>query len=235
MNNKILPISILVSGVLIAGSVMFTSGGGGQANLMAQGDGGRHGGDSFENSGSAAARNIRKVEKDEHIRGDKNAQVSIIEFSDFECPFCSRIHPTLSQIVEEFDGEVNWVYRHFPLSSHPRAIGAAIASECIAELGGNEAFWEFGDKLFEGQHNLGHSMYLEAVREMGILENDFTACADGENAEAAVAEDLQDATRSGGRGTPYVVVLNEAGDPFPFFGALPIEQIRRIVEQALNS
>lgn len=89
----------------------------------------------------------------DHYRGSENPEVLLIEYSDFECPYCARIHTTLSQIVQEHDN-FTWVYRHLPLNFHPQAFPAAIASECVAENEGNNAFWNFADTIFENQDKL---------------------------------------------------------------------------------
>ena len=95
----------------------------------------------------AKAKDVKPVSENEHIRGDKNAKISLIEYSDYECPYCKRFHDTPKQVLEEYEGKVNWVYRHFPLGFHATATPKAIASECVAELGGNDKFWEFSDIL----------------------------------------------------------------------------------------
>ncbi|MBI4090954.1 MAG: thioredoxin domain-containing protein, partial [Candidatus Komeilibacteria bacterium] len=93
------------------------------------------------------ATKIAAVSKDDHIRGDVNAEVTLIEYSDFECPFCARFRPTVTQALAEYQGKVRLVYRHFPLRSiHPQAQKAAEASECASEQG---KFWEMHDKLFD--------------------------------------------------------------------------------------
>lgn len=85
----------------------------------------------------------------DHIRGDANAEVIVIEYSDLECPFCQRFHPEMQSVLENYDGSVAWVYRHLPLEAiHPMAIPLAEGSECAAELGGNDAFWEYIDYIF---------------------------------------------------------------------------------------
>ncbi|MCA9351575.1 DsbA family protein [Patescibacteria group bacterium] len=90
----------------------------------------------------------------DHYRGSDDPQITIIEYSDLQCPFCSQVHPTLSRIVDE-NPNVAWVYRHLPLSSiHPQAMPAAVASECVATNEGNDAFWEFADTVFENQDQL---------------------------------------------------------------------------------
>lgn len=94
---------------------------------------------------------IRPFEIDnDHYKGSNNPNITIIEYSDFECPFCSRVHGTLDQVVKN-NNDITWVYRHLPLSFHPQAMPSAIISECIADQAGNEAFWEFSDIIFEDQ------------------------------------------------------------------------------------
>lgn len=94
--------------------------------------------------------NVRSVNEGDHLRGDPKATVKIVEFSDLECPFCKNFHFTMQQIMSEYPGKVSWAYRHFPLDSlHPKARKEAEASECAAELGGNDGFWSYVDKLFE--------------------------------------------------------------------------------------
>ncbi|MBI2622240.1 thioredoxin domain-containing protein, partial [Candidatus Microgenomates bacterium] len=98
-----------------------------------------------------ATGSIRPVDDRDHIRGSKDAKIKLVEFSDLECPFCKSFHPTMQKVLKEFDGQIAWVYRHFPLDSiHPRARPAALAAECVASLGGNDKFWNYVDKLFEG-------------------------------------------------------------------------------------
>lgn len=81
----------------------------------------------------------------DHYKGSKNAKIAIIEYSDYECPFCHRVHPTIQSLVDKYDGDVVWIYRHFPLGFHPEALPLAIGAECVAKLKGNDAFWKFTD------------------------------------------------------------------------------------------
>jgi len=91
-----------------------------------------------------------EVTENDHIRGNTDAKVFFVEYSDIDCPFCKTLHVTMQSVVDNYDpGDVAWVYRHFPLTNlHPTAAVKAEASECIAELGGNDAFWDFLDILF---------------------------------------------------------------------------------------
>lgn len=92
---------------------------------------------------------VAPVTADDHIIGDINSPVILIEYSDLECPFCQRFHPTMEQVMTEYEGQVAWVYRHFPLDGlHPNARKAAEASECVASIAGNNAFWEYLSALF---------------------------------------------------------------------------------------
>lgn len=90
-----------------------------------------------------------RLKENDHVNGDRDAKVLLVEYSDFQCPFCQRFHPTTKQVLEQFGKDVALVYRHFPLDQiHPYARPAAVASECVAEIGGNDAFWKFADKAF---------------------------------------------------------------------------------------
>ena len=227
-SNLLIPLSIVIAGVFIAFALFFAGG------VASPTGGGHNGGDSFGNNNSGSASSIRAVSDDDHVFGDPEAPVTIVEFSDFECPFCSRLHPTLERVVEEYDGKVKWVYRHFPLNSiHRNAEPAAIASECVASLGGNDAFWSFGKTLFNNQRSLGPSFYKSEAEKLGIDGDAFTSCLADNNIKSLVTEDLDEVTKAGGRGTPFSVLISSNGQLFPFSGALPYEQVKSLVDQAL--
>lgn len=90
--------------------------------------------------------NVVPSEPGDHVFGDPNATVTIIEYSDFECPFCKGFHPTLKKIVDESNGNVKWIYRNYPLHQH--SFEKLVAAECVAKIKGNDAYWEYGDLLF---------------------------------------------------------------------------------------
>lgn len=100
-------------------------------------------------SGAAVANNVPPLDlTKDHWRGDRNAQIAMIEYSDYQCPYCKRVHPTLTSLLQEYDGKVLWVYRHYPLYSiHPDALPLARGAECAAELGDEEDFWKFSDQV----------------------------------------------------------------------------------------
>lgn len=95
---------------------------------------------------------VNEITDADHIRGDRDAAVTVVEYSDFGCPFCGRFHSTMKQVMNNYDdNEVAWVYRHFPIPQlHPQAPRIARASECAADIGGEEAFWSFADEVFKG-------------------------------------------------------------------------------------
>ena len=83
----------------------------------------------------------------EYFRGSRDAKIAIIEYSDYQCPFCHSVHPTHQKLLQKYDGKVMWVLRHFPLSFHPEAMPMAIGAECAGKLKGGDAFWQFSDKI----------------------------------------------------------------------------------------
>lgn len=106
--------------------------------------------DAISDKGTDAKLTVRAVSNEDHVLGDRNAPVKLIEFSDLECPFCKRFHPTAKQVVTEYAGKVALVYRHFPLDSlHAKARKEAEATECANEQGGNDKFWAYMDRLFD--------------------------------------------------------------------------------------
>ncbi|MBL4644320.1 MAG: thioredoxin domain-containing protein [Candidatus Pacebacteria bacterium] len=218
-NSTAIAVSIVASGVLIAGALFIALGSGG-GRVAA--------GNNLEPR--TAPRALRDITESDHIFGNPDAAITIVEFSDFECPFCSRLHPTLKQIVEGND-DVKWVYRHFPLVSfHTRAYAAAHASECVAELAGNDAFWDFSTSLFDNQSSLGTELYERLAGEVGVSVTDFRTCTDSNRHEDRIQADLRESQQTGGQGTPYSIAINSDGQALPFSGALPFETIQQIVE-----
>jgi len=136
------------------------------------------------------AKNVKPVSAEDHIFGNPDAPIKIVEFSDLECPFCKRYHPTLKKIMEDYgkDGKIAWVYRHFPLESiHSKAPKEAEASECAAELGGNAKFWSYVDRLYQvtpSNNGLDLKMLPKIAEDIGIDRGNFENClASGKHAQ----------------------------------------------------
>lgn len=172
------------------------------------------------------AKNVRPVDpQHDHIAGNPDAVLSLIEYSDFECPFCKRFHPNAQRFVEDSNGQVNWVYRHFPLAMHnPGAQKQAEASECVAKLAGNDAFWRFTDAIYERTQAGGKGFPLDRLgplaAEIGLDVEQFTRCLDsGEQAER-VEQDVTEGTAVGVTGTPANFLRNnETGEVVVIRGA----------------
>jgi protein-disulfide isomerase len=164
-------------------------------------------------------------EKD-HYRGKLNAPIKLVEFSDFQCPYCARHHPTMKKILETYGDKVVWVYKHFPLSFHPYAEKAALASECASEQG---KFWEYADKLTENQANLNDEIFVKLAKELKLKESQFKSCLDSEKYKTKVQGDLNEGIAKGVEGTPTTFVNGEA-----VVGAVPFENFKAIIDQVLN-
>jgi protein-disulfide isomerase len=171
------------------------------------------------------------------VKGGRDAKVSVVEFSDLECPFCQRFHPTMQRLIEEYDGQVNWVYRHFPLTSlHPKAPKEAEAAECAGELGGNDGFWAYVDRLFEitpANNGLDASQLPEIAEFVGLSRSRFEECLNSGKYTQKVNEQYNQATSAGGRGTPYSVVVTQDGQKIPISGAVPFEQLKAVIDPLL--
>jgi len=177
----------------------------------------------------------------DHIRGDATAPVSLIEYSDFECPYCKRFHDAPKALLERFGGKLNWVWRHFPLPFHePAARREAIASECAADLGGNSAFWKYADALFANTRSNGHglpdgkSLQMLAAAD-GLDAGAFSRCLAQGKVAKRIDEDAADGQKAGVSGTPTTVVRNNVtGATEVLVGALPVEALAAAVERVLG-
>ena len=229
-NNLIIPGAIILAGTIIAGAIIFTVGGSEDSQLRA----------SPAQPQSSNGLRVNPITKEDHLLGNPDAPVTIIEYSDLECPFCKRFHETMKQIMEEYggDGRVAWVYRHFPLDTiHPKARKEAEASECAAELGGHVKFWEYIDRLFEitpSNNRLDLTLLPQIAEDIGLDEDAFKECLESGRHASAIEEDLQDALSAGARGTPWSVIIIKDGQTRPISGALPFSTMKGLIEEALG-
>jgi len=186
------------------------------------------------------AKKVRRVTLPrDHVRGNPKAPISLIEYSDFECPFCKRFHDTSHRLVAQYGDKLNWVYRHFPLPSHnPSAQKQAEASECAAELGGNDAFWKYTDLLFQRTRAGGRGFPLAGLsalaREIGLDGAAFQTCVDSNRYEKRVQEDLEEGSSVGITGTPGSILINNlTGEVRPVTGAQPITVFEKAIQELL--
>lgn len=185
------------------------------------------------------AKNVPGITDRDHIRGSKEAKVFLIEYSDLECPFCKRFHPTVLQVLEEYKDQVALVYRHFPLDQlHPKADKEAEASECVRELGGEEAFWKFVDKIYEvtpSNNGLDHTLLPGYAGDAGVDETAFKSCLDSGKYADYVEADFQGGQKAGITGTPGSFVVNQKGGVWLVIGAQPYENVKAVIDEALKS
>lgn len=225
--NLAIPIAIVIAGVLIAGAVYLSSGTGAS----------RAGGAAAE---AGSLDEMRPIAKDDHIRGSPEASVKIIEYSDTECPFCKSFHPTMQRVVDEYgkNGNVAWIYRHFPLDQlHPKADKEAEATECAGELGGNDIFWKYVDRLFAvtpSNNNLDPAELPKIAQYVGLDTRAFDSCLASGKYARHVEEDYQNALATGGSGTPWSIIVAPSGKKYPLSGAQPYEAVKQLIELALQ-
>lgn len=179
------------------------------------------------------AGDVEKVDpKVDHIRGNKKAPISVIEYSDFECPFCTRHHATMQALVDDADykDKANWVYRHFPLGFHPNAQKAAEASECA---GDQDKFWEYTDTVFDG--NGVERAKLTAYAEKVSLNMDkFEDCLDSGKYEQKVKDQMAAGSAGGVRGTPgNIVINNKTGEAKLVSGAQGVDAFKAAIDSLL--
>lgn len=174
-------------------------------------------------SGSVSTDTPRRESDYRNVYGDPDASVTIVEFSDYECPFCARLHPTLKRIVDESKSSVNWEFRHLPLPSHRNAELAAQISECVRRELGNDAFWSYTDTVFANQHSVNIDYLTTIAAELGVEEKTLTECLADPEIDKQVGTDLATARAFGGSGTPFSVIIFADGTTRPVSGALPYQ------------
>ncbi len=233
--NYLIPLSILGAGVLIAGALLFVN--------QKDGNSGNNQPSQVRLQQATSLDKVRKVTSEDHIKGNPNAPVKVVEYSDFECPFCKRFHPTMQRAIDEYgkDGQVAWVYRHFPLDQlHPKnGRRVAVASECVNEIAGNDAFWSFADRFFEltpSNDRTDLSVVLPQIyRELGINQAKIEECLSSGKYDNHIQDDIDNAITTGGRGTPWSVVIGADGTKYPLSGAQPYNAVKQLIELGLKN
>lgn len=220
------PVAIIIAGLIIAGAVIYANKGV-QAPAPKQ-----------DKQAEASLDNIKPISAKDHIFGNSDAPVKIVEFSDTECPFCKRFHDTMHQIITEYNGKVAWVYRHFPLDSlHSKARKEAAATECANDLGGNAKFWAYLDRLMEvtpSNNGLDLAQLPVIAEYVGLDRVKFETCLNSGKYDKRIQEDVDDALASGGRGTPYSVVIAKNGKKAVISGAQSVAGIKSVVDPLLK-
>ena len=202
------PGAIIIAGLIIAGAIYLKDGGGTPAGQAA--------------APGLALNKIEKLSSTDHIVGNPNtATITMMEYSDLECPFCKAFHEVAKRLLEKNGDELAWVYRHFPLDSiHPKARKEAEAAECASELGGKQKFWEYIDLIFTttaSNNKLDPALLPQFATQLGLDKTAFEAClASGKYADRIEA-DFQNGVEIGISGTPTVIVSTKSGEKVNLF------------------
>jgi len=157
----------------------------------------------------------------------------MVEYSDYECPFCSRFFSeTLAQIKTNYvdTGQVKFVYKDFPLAFHPEAQKSAEAARCVREQLGDAGYWEMHDMLFENQQSLSVANYKQWARQLGANGTQFDSCLDSDKYAALVKADFDEGTALGVSGTPTFFI-----NDVQVVGAVPYAQISSVIEKELGN
>jgi protein-disulfide isomerase len=159
-------------------------------------------------------------------KGAAGAPIEMIEFSDFQCPYCLRANPTVEQVLRTYGDRIRFVYRHYPLPGHPNARPAAEASACAAEQG---KFWPFHDRLFANPTKLGDADLKQAAAELGLNTPQFNSCVDTHKFRAQVDADLKAGEEAGVNGTPAFFINGRSVS-----GAQPFDVFKKVIDEELE-
>lgn len=158
------------------------------------------------------------VQPTDHIRGNANAKYTIIEYSDFQCPYCAKVHEAFKKLTHEAD--VRWVYRHFPLERHQLAVPAAEAAECAGDQG---KFWEYAGALFAHQKDLSEQTFPRIARDLNLNMISFQLCITTGAKRGAVLAQLEEGRKKKIGGTPTFYLNGKRFDGF-----VPEEELRKL-------
>ncbi|TSC77672.1 MAG: DsbA family oxidoreductase [Parcubacteria group bacterium Gr01-1014_24] len=223
-NNDQRPIvgAILVVGVLIAGAILL------------KGSKPPAGYAPIANNAKNTTSQGRAISLNDHIIGNMNAKIVIVEYSDLECPFCKIFHNTMHKVVAN-NNKVAWVYRHYPIAQlHPKAFHEAEATECAWEQGGNDAFWKYTDRLFEitpSNDGLNAAELPKIAEYVGLDVASFNTCLNSGKFKDKVQADIDDGNKAGVNGTPASFILVNGKVIDNIRGAQPYEAVMQQLSQ----
>lgn len=178
---------------------------------------------------AAGADTVRRVDvstDDDPSIGPDNAPITIIEFSDYQCPYCEVwYNQVYKQLLAAYPDQIRFVYRDLPLPMHPEAIPAAEAANCAGE---QNAYWKYHDALFGQQYGLNRAAYEHYASDLGLDAKTFAACLDSHRYKSEIQADAADAARVGISGTPSFVVNGRV-----LIGALPLADFKAVIDEEL--
>jgi len=172
------------------------------------------------------------------VKGDAaTAEILLFTYSDSDCPFCARFHPTVQSVLTNYKGKVAWVYRQFPLDMHPNAYTEAVAMECVAKLGGNTKAFTYLDSIINTTLTpdpKSNETLITIAKNEGIDGAAFKSCFSNESIAQKVDKDIADAGTIGARGTPFSIAVNKkTGEQVVIPGAYPLEAMNEMIDSIL--
>ncbi len=205
--NLATPVAIVLAGIIIAGAVIY--GNYTKDPAIAEGT------DGF------LVKKFIAVDSTDHLRGNPEATLAVVEYSDLECPFCKIFHQTMNELMATDSANISWVYRHFPIESlHAKAFNEAVASECAMMLGSHTAFWKFIDEVFAvtpSNDGLDPAELPKIAQKIGLDQGKFITCLADEATKSRVTNDYENGMAIGVDGTPFVVISVKGGETYPIF------------------
>jgi protein-disulfide isomerase len=182
---------------------------------------------------------VRSVDDTDYVRGNPNAPILMIEYSDYDCPFCKEYHATLNKIMNEYgvSGKVAWVYRQFPIPQlHPNSPEISEASLCVGSLGGSTAFWKFTDMIFEEralEEQTNTVKLPDYAVEAGVEKGAYLNCLSSNQMEEKVKSQTDEALKLGAVGTPYTVLI-VGNEQAIVSGAQSYDVVKSIIDNLLG-
>ncbi len=236
-NTLTLPIAIIIAGIIVAGAIFFSKDK--EKPIVT-------------NKDNVPEINLVPINNSDHILGNPNAPIKIVEYSDPSCPYCRMFHNTMRQIMNEYGatGKVAWIYRHYTLDKpdangnilHPNANHEAQALECANQIGGNDKFWEYANRLYDitpsvtinSLQGLDQNQLPEIATYINIDKNKFRECLNSGKFKALVDQQYLDGVNAGASGTPYSIMITSKGKMIPINGAYPYSNLKTIIDSLLN-
>ncbi len=179
---------------------------------------------------------IIPVSEADYRRGATSPKITIVEYSDPECPFCKMFHESLKKIVAEFPDDVQWVYRQFPLDMHKRAHRESVAMECAGDIAGQDGFWKYLDRLMEvtpANDGLDPKELYKIADFVKLDKARFAECLDSTKFDAKITSHIEDASKNGGNGTPFSVIIAPDGKKYALSGYLDAPDFSRAIKSLL--
>ncbi len=228
-NVYMVPGSIIISGLIIAGTVFATQGNCQSVNTN----------NDTNNDTKSVTKNtlieedVLPVSEKDHVFGSRDADVFLIEYSDYKCGYCARFHNTIKKVLDEYGDKIAWVYRHTPYQHGGKE--AAVSAECVAEFAGEDAFWSLSEDIFENSRSVNSEWLKDKAIKLGVNEGDYEQCIRSGKYDELITKQTMNAQALGGGGTPYNVLLTKEGGIIKFSGAQPFDNVKIFIDRALRS